>query len=117
MEVMQLPVQEVHTQHFQRGTGATGNIIMIKRMKNLNEGEKKSERLTKNISQVHFDMSGPRYKSSLSKEDVRTKWLTPCKKKSLAGAKRPREPDTIRSFVTTDQFSVRVTKVTSKIGV
>ena len=29
-------------------------------MKNPNEGEKKSERLTKNISQVHLDMPGSR---------------------------------------------------------
>ena len=72
-------------------------------MESVDGGEKKSEGLTQNISQVrtiliHIDPEHQSVESLLSRENVRNKWLTPFKKELLPGTKRPRRPGTIRSY-------------------
>ena len=72
-------------------------------MESVDGGEKNSEGLTQDISQVrtiliHVDPEHQSVESLLSRENVRNKWLIPFKKELLAGTKRPRRPGTIRSF-------------------
>ena len=71
-------------------------------MENIDGGEKKSEGLTQNISQVEtiwirVEPEHQAVESLLSRENVTNKWLTPFKKELLPGTKRPRRPGTIRS--------------------
>ena len=70
-------------------------------MESVDGEEKKSKGLTQNISQARTFLIRVGYQaveSLLSRENVRSKWFTPFKKKLLPGVKHPRRPGTMSSY-------------------
>lgn len=70
-------------------------------MESVDGEEKKSKGLTQNISQARTFLIRVEYQaveSLLSRENVRSKWFTPFKKKLLPGVKHPRRPGTMSSY-------------------